>query len=216
MQTETEEHATTDVESILNEIDLRWSPSNDLSFLLPLVDATPKVGEFGFVITDQNREYPTAAIVVKPGQGGIAPETGRLVPVTLERGELLLIGKHAGIATAVPSSKGYLRLLLARQFEVLARKEPGTFEVIIHDGDPAKMHEAGYTCDSCPQPKVDLGVLKDVAYGDPVPQDDGTTPLTDAPALDPSQEEVARAAIAAERERLARERQARESEQSAG
>lgn len=186
------------------DVNFAWHPSDDRIVALPLLQATPSAeGTVGILLTDQNRERPVLGIVLAVGPGGTAPETGRPVTVKSQVGELVAFGRYAGMDFEASTPQGYAKVLILRDCEVLLRRAPTDYELVVHEDNPAKMHEAGHVCDLC-RPKVDVAQLQDVAYGDVI---DAEAPAE--PAVDPAAEEAARQGIEAERDRL---RQLREGE----
>lgn len=159
-------------------------------FVLPLLDARRGI----LIDMEENRERPLKGIVVAVSKGGRAPETGNPVEVLSKVGDLVDFGKYAGLLYQVDGAWRLidkdgdrpLKLFIMRDTEVLAFQPEGTYDLIIHDGDPGKMHLAGLTCEHCPTVAGEAGVnrLRDIAAGnDP-----------DAPADDAVAQERARAA----------------------
>jgi co-chaperonin GroES (HSP10) len=187
-----------DVEALLGQVGTAWTPRDDKVIVLPLLSATPSADGL-IVMTDQNRERPLQGIVLTVGPGGTGPETGRPVPVTSTPGELVAFGRYAGLDFEVASPHGLIKVLILRDCEVLLARPAGSYDLIVHEDHPGKMHEVGHVCDLC-APAHDLTALREVAYGASMP----------ASVEQDAEEADASAAIAAERERLRLERQARE------
>ncbi len=189
-----------DVQALLGQLQTGWTPRDDRVIVLPLLAATPSADGL-IVMTDQNRERPLQGIVLAVGPGGTGPETGRPVPVTSTPGELVAFGRYAGLDFEVASPQGLIKVLILRDCEVLLAREAGSYDLVVHDEHPGKMHEVGHVCDLC-APARDLEALREAAYGTPPPTLEAEQP-EGAP-------ETTGATIAAERERLRLERQARE------
>lgn len=161
-------------------------PRADNLIVLPLLKASSSF----LIDTSENREQPERGLVLDVGPGGVGPETGRPVTVISQRGELVCFGRYAGMAWEIPGPKGPVKVLILRDAEVLLAASPETIEMVIHDDDPRKMHEAGLTCEHCASATGEEAVnrLRAIAGGkDP-----------DAPAEAPAEP----SAIEQERERL--------------
>lgn len=192
MQTQTQTFDPTTVQ-------FPWEPVDDRVVVLPLLQATPSAeGSAGLVLTDQNRERPMIGIVLVAGPGGLAPETGRPVPVNSVAGQLVAFGRYAGLDFEAATLAGHLKVLIMRDCDALLRRPAGSYELVMHEDNPAKMHEAGYVCDLC-RPTPEPVVLEEAAAEAPA-----------AATIDPELEQAAAARIAAERERLRQSRAAQE------
>lgn len=169
-------------------ISTQLKPRGDRLVVLPFI----KAGSSFLINMEENREKPERGIVVAIGPGGVGAETGKPTPVDAKIGELVCYGKYAGLAFEVAGPDNYpVNVFIMRDSEVLLYQDAGTFEMVMHDNDPRKVHEAGLTCEHCEQVKVNIDVLRDVAYGEP------------AAAPDPADTE---ALIASEKDRLVTER----------
>jgi co-chaperonin GroES (HSP10) len=180
-------------------VNFPWEPVDDRVVVLPLLQATPSAeGSAGLVLTDQNRERPMIGIVLVAGPGGVAPETGYPVAVNSTAGQLVAFGRYAGLDFEAATPAGHLKVLIMRDCDALLRRPAGSYELVVHEDNPAKMHEAGYVCDLCrPAPEP---IVLEAAQPDETP----------AAVVDPEVEQAAGATIAAERERLRLEREARD------
>ena len=142
-------------------------PRGGRLLVLPLV----KAGSSFILDTEENREQPEKGLVIAVGPPGVGPESGRLIQVDARLGELVCYGKYAGLKFAIRHEiGGYatdLTVFVMRDTEILLAQPPETLELVIHDGDPRKIHEAGLTCEYCERAPVNLDALKDVAYGAP-------------------------------------------------
>lgn len=130
-------------------------------FVLPLLEARRGL----LIDMEENRERPLKGVVIAISEGGTAPETGRPLEILSKVGDLVDFGKYAGLAYQLdgPGDKP-IKAFIMRDTEVLASQPEGTYDLTIHDDDPAKMHLAGLTCESC-STAVDLDALKEAAYG---------------------------------------------------
>jgi len=124
------------------------------NYLLVLKFVTARQSDI--LLTDENREKPECGLVLKVGPGGVGAESGREVPVLSRVGQLAWFGKYAGLDFEVQGPKGPVPVLLVRDSEVLLRREPGAFEVEVHDDDLRKAHLKGLLCEHCPQQKSAL------------------------------------------------------------
>jgi co-chaperonin GroES (HSP10) len=165
-------------------IQIPQTPRGNRLLVLPLV----KAGSSPILSMEENREQPERGLVLATGPGGVGTKTGNPVPVESKVGELVCYGKYAGMKHEIagpPDAHGRSRPLVVyilADSEVLLAQPAETLDLIVHDGDPRKIHEQGHTCESCPA--ADLAALQQAAYGE-----------APAPVLDVD------AAIAAERAR---------------
>jgi chaperonin GroES len=124
----------------------RWTPRGDILLVLPLVAADRTAG--GLVIPDAHRERPQTGLVLAVGPGLHAPDTGALVPVLSQVGDLVTFGAYAGSSFEIDGTP----CLLMRDMETMAAKAPGTYALVQHGSDGRQIHEAGLTCEACPLP----------------------------------------------------------------
>lgn len=190
------------------ELKIEWTPRGDRVLVLPLMAANPSLDGLIVLPESTNRERPMQGIVLAVGPGGVGPETGRPVTVTAQIGELVAFGRYAGLDFEVSGPQGQVKILIMRDTEILIARAPGTFELVVHEHNPAKMHEKGFVCDICVPPTVNLDKLRDAAYGELIDAEVGDETLADEiaaanAAVDPEAEAKAKATIQAERDRLA-------------
>jgi co-chaperonin GroES (HSP10) len=164
-------------------------PRGNRLLVLPLV----KAGSSILIDMEENREQPEKGLVIAVGPGGVGAETGRPITVDSTVGELVAYGKYAGmkwtIRHEVNGSAIDLPVFIMRDTEVLLAQPAETLDLVVHDDDPRKIHEAGMTCEHCQKIDGELGLERLRAIGK------GEDP--DAPA-------TVEDAIAAERDRASR------------
>lgn len=123
-----------------------WQPLADQIIVRPLIAADRTAG--GLFLAETHRERPQHGVVVAAGPG--AYEGGQFTPTTVSAGDLVAFGKYAGVEFEVDGQP----VLLMRDREALARKLPGTFELVEHEvSSRTVVHEAGHTCEHCPREK---------------------------------------------------------------
>lgn len=139
-------------------------PRGDRIVVLPFVQA----GSSFLLNMEENREKPERGIVIEIGPGATGAETGRFTAVEAQVGQLVCYGKYAGLKFEVSGPDNYpVDVYIMRDSEVLLYQDAGSFELVMHEGDPRKVHEAGLTCEHCEQKKIDVEALRDAAYGGP-------------------------------------------------
>lgn len=124
-------------------------PRFDRLIVLPLLKGTSSE----ILLMDENREQPMRGVVLAIGPGGTAPETGGVVRVFSQVGELVQFGRYAGLSTDLEGSTGLIPVFILRESEVLTYRDAGSFELEIHDNDPRRAHLKGLLCEHCPRPK---------------------------------------------------------------
>jgi co-chaperonin GroES (HSP10) len=162
-------------------------PRGNRILVLPLV----KAGSSFLIDAGENREEPEKGLVIAIGKGGVGAETGHPIAVEASVGELVCYGKYSGLKFSIRhllNGQAFdLPVYIMRDTEVLLAQAPDTLDLVIHDGDPRKIHEATLTCEFCPRVDGEAAIerLRTIGRGeDP-----------DAPVVD------VEAAIAAERDR---------------
>lgn len=159
-------------------IPVAQQPRANQLIVLPLAKASA-----GSIIDmEENRELPEKGLVLAAGPGGVGVETGRPIPQGSKVGELVCFGKYAGMKWTVASPKGPLKVFILRDSEVLLSQDAASLELVVHDGDPSKIHEAGLTCEDCPRVTGEDGLdrLRLLANGD---DPDAVAPLAEASPL---------------------------------
>lgn len=147
---------------------LPQQPRSGRILVLPLV----KAGSSILIDMEENRELPEKGLVVAVGAGGVGPETGRPIPVEAVVGELVAYGKYAGLKWTVRHDLNGtlidLPVFIMRDSEVLLAQPAESLDLVVHDNDPRRIHEAGLTCEYCPTVKGEEGVerLRALARGD--------------------------------------------------
>lgn len=141
-------------------------PRGDRVVVVPLV----KAGRSFLVDMEENREKPERGVVIAIGPGATGPETGRFVPVQASVGELVAFGKYAGLAFEVNGPTGAVNALIMRDSEILLFQDADSYELVIHDENPNRMHLAGFTCDACPSVSGEesLKRLRELGGYDPI------------------------------------------------
>lgn len=158
-----------DVQSL--NLQIPQTPRGNRLLVLPLV----KAGSSIVISMEENREQPERGLVIAVGPGGVGVKTGNPVPVESKVGELVCYGKYAGMKHEIagPLEKDGrsrpLMVYILADSEVLLAQPAETLDLVMHDDDPRKIHEAGYTCEFCPA--ANLAALREAAYGDPAPVD---------------------------------------------
>ena len=174
-------------QALIDRLKLEPTPRGARLMVLPLVRA-----HSGLIIdAEENREKPECGIVIRLGPGGVAPESGRSIPVVSQLGQVVWYGKYAGLLTDAETAFGTIPVYLMQESEVLMSCDG--FALTVHDDDPRKAHKQGLICEHCAPKPFDRDALQTLAFGDVV---DAEVP--DEPS----------ALIAQERERLITEREA--------
>lgn len=192
------------IQDLIDSLGMENTPAGGRLLVFELAKASTS-----FIIDiEENREKPEPGIVLRIGQDGVGPETGRLVPVVSKPGDVVWYGRYAGLRTTVegPADDEGRRkpvpVLLMQDSEVLMRRDdPSTYRLVMHDNDLRKVHREGLHCEHCPVEKVDLDALKKLAAG----EDD----VIDAKVVDeaaPEDPEQRRKFIEEERARVLAER----------
>lgn len=140
---------------------LPQTPRGNRLLVLPLVKA--RTGTL--IDMEENREQPEKGVVLLVGPGGVGAETGRPIPVEARIGELICYGKYSGLKWEVTGPKGPVKVFVMRDTEVLLAQPPETVDLIVHDGDPQKIHETGLTCEHCPKVGGEAGLDRLQAIG---------------------------------------------------
>lgn len=135
-------------DQIREKLTLRGAPRADRILVLPLVAATASK----IVVTDSNRELPERGLVLAVGPGGVSPETGRPIAVQAQIGQIVSFGRYAGLRMDIAGPGYAVPAFIMRDSEVLYVQENIETELLMHDDDPRKVHEAGLTCEWCPKP----------------------------------------------------------------
>jgi hypothetical protein len=142
-------------------------PRGNRLLVIPLL----KAGAGKIIDMEEDRERPASGIVIYAGPGGVGAETGNPVPVESVVGELVSYGRYAGmdwsIRHEVNGEARDLKTYILRDTEVILAQPPGSFDLVIHDNDPGKMHEVGLTCEHCPKVEGEAGLarLREIAAG---------------------------------------------------
>lgn len=134
-----------------------WQPSNDQVLVRPCIPSDRTA--FGLILPENSkeRERPLKGIVIAKGPGLLNPETGVLVPVQAQVGELAAFGLYAGLEW---KDRGET-FLLVRDCEILLRSQPGNFQLTEHqieraEGTQTVVHEAEERCEHCPKETSEL------------------------------------------------------------
>jgi len=69
-------------------------PMNDRLLIQPLEE--PDVLPSGLVVPEAAQRKPQKGIVVAAGPGAIATKTGARIPMSVDEGDYVLFGRHAG------------------------------------------------------------------------------------------------------------------------
>lgn len=145
-------------------------PRGNKILVLPLVQAG-----LGFLIdAEDNREHPEKGLVLKVGPGAVAVESGRAIPVESRVGELVAYGKYAGQKwevdgpAAADGRRQPVTVFIMSDSEVMLSQDASELDLVVHDGDPRKIHERGRTCEFCPRETGEAGLdrLRAIAAGD--------------------------------------------------
>jgi chaperonin GroES len=129
-----------------------WQPSNDQVLVRPCIPSDRTA--FGLILPEnaKERERPLKGIVVSKGPGLLNPESGVLVPVQAQIGDLVAFGLYAGLEW---KDRGET-FLLVRDCEILLRSTTGDHELVEHQleraqGTQTVIHEAEERCEHCPK-----------------------------------------------------------------
>jgi co-chaperonin GroES (HSP10) len=140
-------------------------PRGNRILVLPLV----KAGSTMILDMEENREQPEKGLVLEIGPGGVGAETGRPIPVDASIGELVAYGKYSGLKWSIPhelrGQRFDLSVFILRDTEVLLAQPAETLNLVIHDDDPRKIHEAGLTCEFCERPEGEASLERLRAIG---------------------------------------------------
>jgi co-chaperonin GroES (HSP10) len=133
--------------------------------VLPLAQARAGL----LVDAEENREQPEKGIVIDVGPGAVGSTSGTFVPVETRVGELVCYGRYAGLKFAIRHRVGdqdlELPVLIVRDTEIMLSQPAETLDLVVHDGDPRKIHEAGLICEHCPRVGGEAGLDRLRAIG---------------------------------------------------
>lgn len=144
-------------------ISVAQQPRPTRLIVLPLIQASHSF----LVDMEEDRELPMMGLVLACGGDGVGPETGEHIPQLSKVGELVCFGKFSGLKWMLSGQRGPVKVFIMNDYDVLLSQPPETLEMVIHDGDPAKIHLAGLTCEHCDVVKGEAGLdrLRQLAAG---------------------------------------------------
>lgn len=121
-------------------------PRTDHLLVLPLVSASTRT----VIDMEENREKPEKGVVLAVGPGGVAVQTGREIPMISKVGDLAVYGRYSGMKWEIEGPQGPVEVYIMSDAQVLLSRSAETLEMVVHDDDPRKIHEAGLICEYCP------------------------------------------------------------------
>lgn len=137
------------VDALIASLSFKLLPRQDYVLVLPFAKATS-----GLIIqTAENREEPEAGIVLAVGPGKVGRESGSFTPVEAHIGEIVWYGRYAGVDFSVMGPAGPVRTLLMIDSTVMGYEPAGSYAITVHGDDPRKVHRAELLCDDCPKPE---------------------------------------------------------------
>lgn len=130
---------------------MNWKPYGDMVLIRPLMPTSLTAG--GLIeIPDDARGRPQKGVIVAVGPGLRSEMSGLHLPIQCAPGDLVLFGQYAGVIELLDGEA----LLIMRDHEVIAGKPAGTYELVEHRDEKARLvhHETSESCPLCP--RVDL------------------------------------------------------------
>lgn len=130
----------------------QWHPANDQILVRPCIVSDRTTS--GLILPDnaQERERPLKGIVLAVGAGMVNQETGLLIPISTQEGDLIAFGKYGGIEWKDRGES----FLLIRENEILLRARAHGYVLIDHvleraTGAVTVSHESDERCEHCPR-----------------------------------------------------------------